>query len=414
MVTSNTLLTIGMITNEALAVLVNQLTFTRTINRQYDSEFGRNGAKIGDTLNIRKPVRYTVRTTPTLNVQGSTESSVPLVLNKQYGVDLSFTSADYVLSIDEFSDRFLKPALSALANQIDYDGLGQYINIYNAVGTPGTTPTALLTYLSAGVLLDNEASPTNDRSICLNPLANATIVSNLTALFNPSREISDQYMKGSMGGAIGFEWYMDQNVNTQVFGTYDANIAGGAVTVTNAVSSGTTIVTGGWTSGDILNAGDIVTFGTLTSKGVFAVNPQNRTSTGLLRQFVVASQSTADVSGNMTITVGNPAITFTGAYQTVYSSTNTIQATAAVGVFSASAKSSPQNMAYQKDAFTFATVKLPEMPGVDNGFAEAPELGMSVRIIDGYDIVNDRKITRLDLLGGWATIRPELAVRIAG
>ena len=210
MAISNTLLTIGMITNEALAVLTNELTFTRTINRQYDSQFGRTGAKIGDTLNIRRPVRYTVRTDPTLNVQGSTESSVPLVLTKQYGVDMSFTSADYALSIDDFSDRFIKPALSALANKIDFDGLALYSDVYNAVGTPGTTPTSQLTYLQARALLNNEAAPQNDRSICLNPTAEITIVSNLTALFNPNKQISDQYIKGSMGTAFGFDWYMDQ------------------------------------------------------------------------------------------------------------------------------------------------------------------------------------------------------------
>lgn len=414
MATSNTLLTIGMITNEALAVLVNELTFTRTINRQYDSEFGKVGAKIGDTLNIRKPVRYVTRRTPTLAVQGTTESSVPLVLSTQYGVDMSFTSAELKLSIDEFSDRIIKPAVSQMANSIDFDGLAQYINIYNAVGTPGTTPTALLTYLNAGVLLNNEAAPMNDRNICLNPIADATIVSNLTTLFNPNKQISEQYLKGSMGNAVGFDWYMDQNVGTQVFGVYAANVAGGAVTVTSDTTSGNTIVLGGWTSGDILNAGDIITFGSLTTgTGIFAINPQNYASTGLLRQFVVTSTATANGGGAMTVTV-SPGLTFTGAYQTVYNASNKIAAGTVLNVFSASGKSSPQNLAYQKDAFTFATVELPDMPGVENARATAPELGMSIRLINAYDAVNDRRISRLDLLGGWATIRPELAVRIAG
>lgn len=413
MTTSNTLLTIGMITNEALAVLVNELTFTRTINRKYDSEFGKVGAKIGDTLNIRKPVRYTTRRTPTLAVQGTTESSVPLVLNTQYGVDMSFTSAELKLSIDEFSDRIIKPAASQLANSIDLDGLAQYINVYNAVGAPGTTPTSLLTYLNAGVLLNNEAAPMGDRSICLNPLAQATIVSNLTTLFNPQAEISKQYLKGSMGTAVGFEWYMDQNVGTQVFGTYAANVAGGVVTLTSDTTTGSSLVTGGWTSGDTLNAGDIITLGTLTSNGVFAINPQSYTSTGLLRQFVVTATTSANGGGVMTIAI-SPSLTFSGAYQTVTNTAGKASATAVIGVFSASAKSSPQNLAYQKDAFTFATVELPDMPGVETARATAPELGMSIRLINAYDAVNDRRISRLDLLGGWATIRPELAVRIAG
>lgn len=408
MATSNTLLTIGMITNEALAVLVNQLTFTRTINRQYSSEFAKTGAKIGDTLNIRKPVRYTTRRTPTLNVQGTTESSVPLVLDTQYGVDMSFTSAELKLSIDDFRDRIIKPAVSQLANSIDYDGLQQYVNIYNAVGTPGTTPSALLTYLSAGVKLDNEAAPMDERRICLNPLAQATIVNALTALFNPQAAISQQYLKGSMGTAVGFEWYMDQNIAMHTFGTYAADVAGGDVTVTTAVTSGTSIVTGGWTAGDALNAGDIITF-----DGVYAVNPQSYQSTGQLRQFVVTSAATADGAGAMTISV-QPALTFSGAYQTVTSASGTLPATTELAAFSASAKVSPQNMAYCRDAFTFANVDLPDMPGVDVARASAPELGMSIRVMSGTDLVNDRRITRLDLLGGWATIRPELAVRIAG
>ncbi len=405
-----------MITNEALPVLENELTFTRKVNRQYDSKFGITGAKIGDTLNIRKPVRYIGRRTPTLQVQGSTESSVPLTLTTQYGVDMSFTSADYALSIDDFRDRFIKPAVAQIANMIDFDGLQQYKYIYNTVGTPGVTPATNAVVLAAGVKLDNEAAPSGERALCLNPDAQAAIVNANTALFNPTKQISDQYLKGSMGLALGFQFYMDQNIAVHTIGTYAATLSG--VTVTNAVTSGSSVLTGGWTAGDFLNVGDVVTFGTLASKGVFAINPQNYQSTGQLRQFVVTSLCTADISGVMTIPV-SPAITFTttgtpNPFATVTSATDTIAAGAVIGVFGTTAKVTPQNMAFNKDAFTFATVMLPKMPGVDNGVATSEKLAMSIRIIDGYDIINDRKITRMDLLGGWATLRPELACRVAG
>lgn len=419
MATSNTLLTIGMITNEALPVLENQLTFTRRVNRQYDKQFGISGAKIGDTLNIRKPVRYIVRRTPTLNVQGSTESSVALVLTTQYGVDMSFTSADLKLSIDDFSDRFIQPATAQIANAIDYDGLQLYKNIYNTVGTPGVTPSTIATILSLGVKLDNEAAPMGDRSLCLNPAAQAGVVgANTLTVFNPSKTISDQYLKGSMGTAFGFDFYMDQNIAVHTIGTYAANVSGGAVTVTNAVASGSTVVTGGWTAGDILNIGDVITFGSTTTNGVFAINPQNYQSTGQLRQFVVTALATADGGGSMTISV-SPSIIFNtvgtpNPFATVISSTNTVAATAVVGVFGASATSTPQNLGFCKDAFTFATVMLPDMPGVENARATSEKLGMSIRLISAYDVVNDRRISRLDLLGGWVTLRPELACRLAG
>lgn len=407
---ANTLLTIGMITNETLVVLENMLTFTRKVNREYDSQFGKAGAKIGDTLNIRKPVRYVGRRTPTLNVEGTVESSVPLTLTTQYGTDMSFTSAELKLSMDDFSERVIKPAVANIANMIDYDGLQQYLNVYQAVGTPGTTPTTLLTYLNAGVKLDNAAAPMGDRCIVVNPQAQATIVNALTTIFNPTKQISDQYLKGSMGTAAGFDWYMDQNVGVQTVGTY----AGTPLTnypTTAFVQGANTLVTDGWTATTTtLNVGDVFTIA-----GVNKVNPQNRQSTGDLHQFVVTTKTTTDGSGNSTISF-SPAINGPVGGNPVYNqNVDALPANnAAITVFGASTTVTPQNLAFCKDAFTFATVMLPSMPGVENGTATSEKLGMSIRLVRGTDLVNDRAISRLDLLGGWATIRPELACRVAG
>ncbi len=407
---SNTLLTIGMITKETLAILENELTFTRLVNRQYDSQFAIVGAKIGDTINIRKPVRYVGRRTATLNVEGTVETSVPLTVSTQYGTDMSFTSAELALSLDEFRERIIRPAVANIANMIDSDGLAQYSNIYNAVGTPGTTPADLLTYLNAGVKLDNEAAPMGDRSIVLNPRAQATIVNALTAIFNPTRQISEQYLKGSMGTAAGFDWYMDQNVTVHTVGTY------GGTPLTNYPSTpfqqgATTLVTNGWTaSTTTLNVGDIFTIA-----GVYGINPQSRANTGELKQLVVTATTTTDSSGNSTISF-LPALIAPVAGIAVYNQTVTALPAndAAIVVLGASTTVTPQNLAFCKDAFTFAAVDLPDMPGVEVSRATSKKLNMSIRLMRGTDMVNDRAISRLDLLGGWATIRPELAVRIAG
>lgn len=410
---SNSLLTIGMITNEALAVLENSLTFTKQVNREYDDQFAKKGAKIGDTVNVRKPVRYVGRRTAGLQVENTVESSVPVTLNNQYGCDVSFTSAELALSIDEFSDRILKPAIATVANMIDYDGLQQFKNIYNNVGVAGVTPSALLTYLQAGVKLDNEAAPNDgERAIVINPIAQATIVDNLKGLFNSTSEITRQYMEGTMGKTAGFKWSMDQNVGVQTTGTYAALASGNgtAVTVTTAISTGSSIVTGGWTAGDVLNAGD-----TFHIAGVFAVNPQNRQSTGQLRSFVVlANTAGASGGGALTITFA-PAVVFSGQYQNVTSATGTAAANAVLTVEAASAIVTPQNLAFHKDAFTFATADLQLPGGVDMAKrVTSKKLGMSMRLVRAYDINADRFPCRLDLLGGWATLRPELACRIQG
>src|SRR6266436_8374108 len=128
---ANQLLTISMITREALRVLENNITFTKYVRRDFDDKYAIAGAKIGTVLNIRKPPRYVGRVGQALQLEDATETSVPLVLNTQRGVDIAFTTQDMTLSIDDFSDRFVKPAIANVANFIDFDVLGNYVNVYN-------------------------------------------------------------------------------------------------------------------------------------------------------------------------------------------------------------------------------------------------------------------------------------------
>ncbi len=405
---SNTLLTIGMITNKALSVLENSLTFTRKVNREYDDQFAVKGAKIGDTINIRKPVRYVGRRTAALSVENSTETAVPLTLNTQYGCDMSFTSAELALSLDEFTDRIIKPAVATMANMIDYDGLQQYLNIYQHVGTPGVPGTDLTNALNAGVKLDNAAAPNDGlRSLVLNPQGQASVVGGLTTLFNPNKSISDQFMEGEMGRAVGFDWYMDQNVGVQTIGDYEAT-NGSAVTMASTITSGNSIPTTGWTSGDVLNVGDIFTI-----SGCYSVNPQSRVTTGQLQQFVVTAAPTpAGGPTTMTLTV-SPALVVSGQFQNV-TAAGAVSGSV-ITVYGAEETVTPQQLAFHRDAFTFGTTDLPVPGGVDMGKrVSSKKLGMSMRLVRAYDINNDRFPCRLDLLGGWATLRPELACRVSG
>ena len=399
---SNTLLTIGDITNEALAVLENQLMFTKHVNRTYDDRYGKEGAKIGDTANIRKPARFEGRRTPTINVEGFEESSVALTLDTQYGCDVSFTTKELTLDIDEFSSRILAPQIATVANMIDYDGMQLYKDIYNSVGTPGVTPATNLVYLNAGVKLDNEAAPRDgNRAVVMNPQAQATIVNANSSLFNPTQVLSEQYTTGTMGIANGFKNEMDQNV-----GVHTVGVHAGTPLVNGAVSSGSTIVTDGWVAANTLTHGDV-----FTVAGVYAVNPQNRQSTGQLRQFVVTSLATADVSGNMTIGV-YPAIVTSGKDQTVNAG---LANNAAITVVGTTGIVTPQNLAFHRDAFAFATADLELPKGVWMAKrVKSDRLGVSMRCVKAYDITNDRAPMRIDVLGGWKTIRAELATRVQG
>ncbi len=400
---ANQLLTISMITRESLRILENNLVFSKFVRRDFDDSFGRAGAKIGTVLNIRKPPRYTGRVGQGLQIEDATETSVPLVLNTQRGVDIAFTSQDLALSIDDFSDRFIKPAIANVANFMDFDGLAQYLNVYNTIGTPGTVPNALLTYLQAGQRMDEEAAPRdNQRSLVISPAMQAVIVDTLKGLFHESTEIDRQYLEGTMGKTIGFKWSMDQNVRVQTIG-----VLGGAPVVNLAGQTGNTLNTSGWTAVALqrLNVGDVFTI-----DGVYAVNPQNRQSTGSLRNFVVTAPGSSDGGGLMAISI-SPAITVTGPFQTVTASPANL---AALNIYGAASTSTPQGLAFHKDAFAMGSADLPLPGGVDMAArVNDKQLGLSIRLVRAYDINTDRFPCRLDILYGWTTLYAELACRVA-
>ena len=410
---ANNLLTISKITNEALMVLENEVTFTGEVDRNYDDQFAVVGGKIGATVNVRRPGRFIGTTGPALNVEDFNETSVPVTLTTQFHVDTSFTTQDLALSLDMFSDRVLKPAVAAIANKIDRDGLVTAAsNTANIVGTAGTPPTSLLTYLTAGAYLDSEGAPRDGRRSCIvEPFTSATIVDSLKGLFVPSQKIAQQYEKGLMGtDSAGMKWKMDQNVVAQTFGSF----AGTAVVAT---TTATGFLTTGWaststiaviTTGAVsLNAGD-----TFQIAGVYAVNPQNRQAYGTnkLRNFVVKT-AVAGTSTTISVVV-SPAVITAGQFQNV--SIPTTSATAAVTFFNSSGTVSPQNIVMHRNAFTVAMADLELPEGVHfAGRASDKELGMSIRVVRQYTINNDSIPTRLDVLYGWAPLYPELACRVA-
>jgi hypothetical protein len=413
---SNTLLTISKITNEALMVLENELTFTSEVNREYDDQFAVAGAKIGSTVNVRKPARFIGTTGPALSVEDFNETSIPVTLNTQFHVDTQFSTADLALSLDMFSDRVIKPGVAAIANKIDRDGLVlAKNNIANIVGTAGVPPTSLLTYLTGQAYLDSEGAPRDGRRACIvEPFTSATIVDSLKGLFMPSQKISDQYEKGMMGtDSAGMRWKMDQNVVSQTFGSYaTATLSTNTATFTGSLTSGwassSTITISAATAAAPIQQGDVITIA-----NVYAVNPQNRQpyGTNRLRNFVVTSAVTISSGGSASVTV-SPAIITAGQFQNVYVSATS--SSAVVTPFNNTGTVSPQNIILHRNCETLACADL-ELPAgvVFAGRASDKELGLSIRVVRQYTINNDSVPCRMDVLYGWAMLYPELGCRVA-
>ena len=421
----DTILTITMITNESLMVLENELAFASQVLRTYDDSFGVDGAKIGDTLNVRRPPRFVGTTGPNLSIEDYYQSSIPVVLGDttkygaQFHVDTAFTTKDLRLSLSSFSENVVKPAIAAIANKVDFDGLTMAKNsTANIVGVAGTPSTSLLTYLTAGAYLDAEAAPRDgSRAVVFEPFSGAAIVDCLKGVFTPEGTIAQQYKKGLMGrDSAGMNWRMDQNVNNQTFGSWASTVGTlTADTTSIGIATGwaaTSTITLTHSQTLTLQKGDVISIA-----NVFPVNPQNRQIYGTkARNFVVQTAVTGTGSSTLSCTVA-PAIITAGQFQNV--SITSTSSTATVTPFSiagttATAVTSPQNVLFHKNAFTLAMADL-ELPGgvVFAGRASSREAGLSIRVVRQYTINNDQIPARFDILYGWAPLYQELACRVA-
>ena len=403
---ANSLLTIDMITRKSLAILENELVLTRNVNRAYDDSFAVEGAKIGSTLRIRLPDRALVTSGAALQVQDDNEQYTTLAVSNQAHIGINFTSAELTMQLDDFAERVLKPRISQLAAYVDADVASSFKNIYQSVGTPGTTPATSLVLLQAQQKLNEAASTMGDRYAVVNPAANAGLVEGMKGFFNPTGTISRQFKSGMMGeGVLGYdEVAMSQSINTFTTGSRsltDTILVNGAVSTQGA----TTISIDGGTGSATVLVGDVFTIA-----NVYAVNPQTRQSTGSLQQFVVTAANTASTGSWTSIAVSPAMYTSAHALATI----NAFPADNAAVTFLGTASTVyPQNLAFQKNAITFATADLLLPQGVDMASRQVHN-GISLRIVRQYDINNDRMPCRLDVLYGYSAIRPSMATRIWG
>jgi len=392
---ANTLLTPTAVTRKALQVLHQKLTFVGAINRSYDDSFAKSGAKIGDSLKIRLPNQYTVRTGATLSAQDTTESSVTLQVATQKGVDLNFTSAELTLSLDDFADRILEPAMSVLAANIEADAWSMYKDVYNLVDNDAAALTFKNIMQGRKVLNDNLAPADSNRSAILSTGHTVTLVDALKGLFQDSAAIKQQYREGMMGRTAGFDFYESTHAGDHTTGT--AAKTTGYLVNGGSQSGATLTIDTGTTS---FLKGDVVTIA-----GVYSVHPETKVSTGQLQQFVV----TANSGTSATSLAISPAIVTSGATQNVSGSPADNVAIVKIGAGANELLNS--SMVFHRDAFAFATADLVMPDGVDFKAREVFD-GISMRIVRQYDIANDKFPCRLDVMYGYKTIRPQLACRI--
>jgi hypothetical protein len=411
----NALVTPSLIAREALMQLENNLVAANCVHREYKREF--TGGQ-GNTVSIRMPVKFVTSDGATRVDQTVEEKTTNIVIDQRKHVSWDFSTQDLTLSIEEYSERYIKPAMITLANTVDRSVLGLYNRVWNTVGTVGTTPANYAAVAGAAQRLDEMAVPSDSRHMVMNPAARYAIAGNQTTLELGNTRTNSAYDNARVGGIAGFDTFATQNIPVHTrgvaTGTPLVNGANQNVTYANAVGASwsQTLITDGWTNSTtgILRAGDVFTIA-----GVFAVNPvpgegaNGKQVMPYLQQFtVLANVDSGASTGPATITISPPMIT-SGPFQTVSAAPAD---NAAITVFG-SAGSWPVNMGFHKNAFALVTVPL-EMPDGAAFKARESHNGLSVRVVKDYDITNDTDIIRLDILYGVKAIYPDLACRLVG
>lgn len=409
---TQTLLTPSIIAKEALFQLENNLVMAKNVHRQYKEEF----VKVGNTVTIRRPVKFLANDGATLVKQDVEEGSTSIVINKRKHVGWGFSTQDLTLTIKEYSKRYIEPACIALANQIDSDGLALYKNVWNWVGTPGQAVNSYADFSKAPKRLDKLAVPKSMRKAVMGPDDTWDLAGSQTALFFNS--IGEKaYRQGTIGRIGNVDTFMDQNVATHTVGSADdasaltrvtngTNTAGSTTYQASKDTNTWQLGTDGWDVDKTLKAGDVIEI-----DSVYEVNPLSKVSTGELKQFVIVEdKTTTNPDTSETLLTLSPALIASGPYQNASAAAAD---GAAITLKGTKSTQYVQNLCFHENAFALVTVPL-AMPDGATFKARETHDGISIRLVKDYDITNDEDIIRLDVLYGWKAIYADLATRFSG
>ena len=409
--TDNRFLTDDIIVKEALRLLKNNLVTAPLVYRDHEKRF----AKKGDTISLELPYRTKTASGRTLVKQPLVDKSIPFKIDKQEHFGLEVTVKDRTLSLQHFSERYLKSGMVQLANVIDRSILDKlYLYSFFSSGTPGTA-NKIKDVILADAYMSNVGVPDDGlRRAILNNLDAAELSDEISGKYN-EKIVKTAIQKGYMGPMSNFDLFKSSNMPAHTVGNH-----AGTPLVDGAGQTGDELVTDGWTASrdPLLTPGDVFTIA-----GVYEVNPQSYKSTGRLQRFVVTAKAVSSGAGASTIKIspaindgtlttvdGNGDSVSLAAYQNVTAAPADNAAITVVGTAEAVYR---QNLLFHRDACALCMVdlELPQTATVKSRVRD-PESGLSLCMTGAYDINNQTEITRIDAVWGVHMVYPELAHRL--
>lgn len=407
---SNTNLTVDWIGNEALRLAHEKASFIGTINREFDDTYKPG---YGSTIRIRIPSQYATRTGRVMDVQDGVQQSTQLAVATQWGVDLRYNSQEMAQDLVNFQKLHLEPAMATLVSKLDGDCLEQATKAtYNSVGVPGNTISTLLYPGQARGRLNQYLAPKSNRQLQLDSMSMADLVNTQAIYNNPAAGISEQFREGLVTRTAMADYYENERVYNQSYASGNSSWIS-----SQAITNGTASLLISTTTWFTPTVGSVFTLGFTSSvtSGLRACHPETKQAYSHLQQFVVTAASAATSTVNF-----SPPIYISGARKNVaqgngadHDSVLNGISTAIVRFAAGGSSTFAQPLMYYRDAFTFATAPLPLMSDAARCVVKTYD-GISLRVWEGSDIRNDEKLTRIDVLWGFATIRAQWACKLIG
>jgi hypothetical protein len=407
---ANTLLDPKVYANTMLALLKNNLVMGKMVTTEFKNEF----KKIGNTVYVKRPPEFVVREGAVAQTQEVIEGETPVVMDRQRGIDIEFSSLEDTLQVDDLLKNAVMQAQAAqLAQTIDSDLMSQCLEFPSWVGTPGQDINAATDFFRGPERLDLMAVPQDKRCGVLSPLDYWALAGGFTNLPVQEKIGIDALERARLPLVGNVQPYMTQSVINLTTGSRAAtgasvvNGAGQNVSYTSVSANDykQTLNIDGLTAGHTIKAGEV-----FSADGVFFVNPRTKQSTGQLAQFVVLEDATANGAGEAALTIANPIIT-SGAYQTVTAAPADGAPITWLGTADTAYR---QNAVFHKSAITLVFAKLTDPFTGQASYATDPQTGVTIRYWRTSDGVNDTHLHRWDVLYGVKNVDRRLGTRLSG
>jgi hypothetical protein len=238
---------------ESLMILENNMILGNLVHRDFENQI----ASFGDTVNTRKPSKFTMNRkgdVDSVTIQDANATNVAVKLDQHLHTSFLIKDGQEAKGFKNLVQEYLYPAILSIAEGVDQILAAQtYQFLPNAVGTlSGTTNAATL--IAARDKMNQLLVPSTGRNIVMPSNMEAALLSD--ANFVTADKVGDNgtaLREGSLGRKYGFDLFMAQQQpsiatgNTVVVGAINS-APGHAVGVTAVAVDGfaAAITNGSW------------------------------------------------------------------------------------------------------------------------------------------------------------------------